>query len=48
MEHEVVSGQLELGLLIGIACIMLAPMVFGGITAIYSLKVLEKNDNRLN
>ena len=44
MGHEVISNQMDLGLLIGIACIMLCPMVFGGITAIYSLKALEKND----
>lgn len=45
MGYEVVSGQMELGLLIGIACIMLTPMVFGGITAYYSIK-LENKDNK--
>jgi hypothetical protein len=45
MGHETLTNQMELGLLIGVACIMLTPMVFGGITAILSLK-LENKDSK--
>ncbi len=45
MEHAILTNQMELGLLIGVACIMLTPMIAGGITAILSLK-LENKDSK--